>query len=537
MRLRYAAISDVGRVRKDNQDSGYAGPWLLTVCDGVGGAARGDLASSTADRSSCASSTTPPDATTCSGPVGRRAPPRPRPDRRARRRGPRRSTAPAPPPPSALFDGDRLGVGPRRRQPRLPASATATISQLTNDHTFVQSLIDEGRITEEEARIHPHRNLILQGARRRPRGRPRPVHRRARPRRPDPAVQRRRLRRARRRPARRHPRAPGRPTTPPSSWSAPASRPAAPTTSPASSPTSSTRRTARRRARRARSWSAPPPSCARRRPRRQVQPLPRPPRRRHRRARAGAPPRSPTTCRSRSRATRSTPRQLRYAPRAAAPLRLAAPAAGRSPVVLGVVWIGRAAAWSLEPAAVLRRRAGRHGRDLPRRPGRPPGRRPLARPTRRTNVAASTGSRRLRRAARSQRGHRAPASLDDAAARPSQQPRADASPRHRHAGAGSTWPSGTTQRRRSRRPHGVRPPAPPGRRAVPAHPRLVVGIGAYAAVGLGVEGEVPADIVGVRRLAGRADRRLPTSWSGSSRRTPTRCCCRSWPRSTASAWR
>ena len=33
---------------------------------------------------------------------------------------------------------------------------------------------------------------------------------------------------------------------------------------------------------------------------------------------------------------------------------------------------------------------------------------------------------------------------------------------------------------------------------------LAVGIGAYAAVGLGVEGEVPADIVGVRRLAGRA---------------------------------
>ena len=46
--LRYAALSDVGRVRKDNQDSGYAGPWLLSVCDGVGGAARGDIASATA---------------------------------------------------------------------------------------------------------------------------------------------------------------------------------------------------------------------------------------------------------------------------------------------------------------------------------------------------------------------------------------------------------------------------------------------------------------------------------------------------------
>ena len=46
--LHYSAISDVGRVRRENQDSGYAGPWLLTVCDGVGGAVRGDLASSTA---------------------------------------------------------------------------------------------------------------------------------------------------------------------------------------------------------------------------------------------------------------------------------------------------------------------------------------------------------------------------------------------------------------------------------------------------------------------------------------------------------
>ena len=35
-------------MRKDNQDSGYAGPWLLIVCDGVGGAARGDIASATA---------------------------------------------------------------------------------------------------------------------------------------------------------------------------------------------------------------------------------------------------------------------------------------------------------------------------------------------------------------------------------------------------------------------------------------------------------------------------------------------------------
>ncbi|HEV2796380.1 MAG TPA: serine/threonine-protein phosphatase, partial [Nocardioides sp.] len=35
------------------------------------------------------------------------------------------------------------------------------LRQLTHDHTFVQSLIDEGRITEEQSRTHPHRNLSL----------------------------------------------------------------------------------------------------------------------------------------------------------------------------------------------------------------------------------------------------------------------------------------------------------------------------------------------------------------------------------------
>ena len=61
---------------------------------------------------------------------------------------------------AALFDGNRLGfahVGDSRGY----LLRDGTCSQLTKDHTFVQTLIDEGRITEEESRIHPHRNLIL----------------------------------------------------------------------------------------------------------------------------------------------------------------------------------------------------------------------------------------------------------------------------------------------------------------------------------------------------------------------------------------
>jgi serine/threonine protein phosphatase PrpC len=159
LRLRFAAVSDVGRVRKDNQDSGYVGPWLLAVCDGVGGAARGDIASSTAIQQL------------------RRldVPPTEDPDLLARvagalhrahdRIGELVDEDPALNDTSttatiALFDGSRVGIG-HLGDSRAYLFRGGEITQLTSDHTFVQSLIDEGRITEAEARVHPHRNLIL----------------------------------------------------------------------------------------------------------------------------------------------------------------------------------------------------------------------------------------------------------------------------------------------------------------------------------------------------------------------------------------
>ena len=157
LRLQFAAISDVGRVRKDNKDSGYAGPWLLSVCDGVGGAARGDIASSTAIQQ-LRKLDEPPTEDLLGQVAG------------ALHRAHDRIGELVDEEPSlngtsttatdALFDGTRLGLG-HVGDSRAYLYRSGEITQLTKDHTFVQSLIDEGRITEDEARVHPHRNLIL----------------------------------------------------------------------------------------------------------------------------------------------------------------------------------------------------------------------------------------------------------------------------------------------------------------------------------------------------------------------------------------
>ena len=168
-RLQYAAISDVGRVRKDNQDSGYAGPWLLTVCDGVGGAARGDLASSTAIGQLRRLDEPPPDDENdarhrldlvagalhrASDKIGDLVDDEPSLSGTS-------TTATV-----ALFDGARLAMG-HIGDSRAYLYRSNELSQLTTDHTFVQSLIDEGRISEADARTHHHRNLGRQQTRRR----------------------------------------------------------------------------------------------------------------------------------------------------------------------------------------------------------------------------------------------------------------------------------------------------------------------------------------------------------------------------------
>ena len=163
LRLRYAAVSDVGRHRKDNQDSGYASGHLLVVADGVGGQAYGDVASSTAiqivrrlDTPEGAPDDSEDAALTALAGVVVRVH-----DRLAEmveqdsELDGTSTTLTA-----ALLDGRRLAMA-HVGDSRAYLLRDGALRQVTADHTFVQTLVDEGRITEEESRVHPHRNIIL----------------------------------------------------------------------------------------------------------------------------------------------------------------------------------------------------------------------------------------------------------------------------------------------------------------------------------------------------------------------------------------
>lgn len=162
MKLAFAALSDVGRIRKDNQDSGYAGPWLIAICDGVGGAARGDIASATAIGQIKRLDMKPAQAASEDDLMSLVA--------NALHRAHDRIGELVEVDPNlngtsttatiGLFDGSRLAIG-HVGDSRAYLLRGGLLHQLSKDHTFVQTLVDDGRITEEEARVHPHKNLIL----------------------------------------------------------------------------------------------------------------------------------------------------------------------------------------------------------------------------------------------------------------------------------------------------------------------------------------------------------------------------------------
>src|SRR3954471_24176562 len=156
--LRYAARSDRGLIRGNNQDSVYAGPRLLAVADGMGGHAAGDVASKVV-----IAALQHLDDDTPSGDLLQSL-------REAVFDGSehlREMIRDAPQLEgmgttltAILFAGGRLAlchVGDSRAY----LQRDGVLTQITHDDTFVQTLIDDGRITPEEANSHPQRSLLL----------------------------------------------------------------------------------------------------------------------------------------------------------------------------------------------------------------------------------------------------------------------------------------------------------------------------------------------------------------------------------------
>ncbi|WP_081913734.1 PP2C family serine/threonine-protein phosphatase [Glycomyces sp. NRRL B-16210] len=158
LHLRYAAISDRGVVRQGNQDSVFAGSHFIAVADGMGGMAAGDLASAIVVNT-IARLDVPPPADSIVDELADAVADANRAIRRVVADDPQKegmgTTLTA-----LWFDGEWFNlvhIGDSRAY----RMRDGGFEQITVDDTYVQMLVDEGRITAEEAERHPQRSLLL----------------------------------------------------------------------------------------------------------------------------------------------------------------------------------------------------------------------------------------------------------------------------------------------------------------------------------------------------------------------------------------
>lgn len=152
--------SHVGMVRSNNQDSAFAGDYIYLVADGMGGHAGGDVASAIAAKAMAELDVPPmgsPEAMTnvlrtaiLDTNTKLRSTVRDRPELAGM---------------GTTFTGfipveDQLAIG-HIGDSRLYLLRDDALQQITKDHTFVQRLVDSGKITEEEAKIHPRRSVLM----------------------------------------------------------------------------------------------------------------------------------------------------------------------------------------------------------------------------------------------------------------------------------------------------------------------------------------------------------------------------------------
>jgi len=156
--VRYAVRSDAGLQRDGNEDAAYAGARLLAVADGMGGHAAGEMASA-----AVIDALRPLDTAVPAGELLNAL------DHAVRRASAAIRELVAASPAlrgmgttltALLWSGSQLGlvhIGDSRAY----LLRDGALFQITADHTLVQSLLDDGSITAEEAASHPQRSLLL----------------------------------------------------------------------------------------------------------------------------------------------------------------------------------------------------------------------------------------------------------------------------------------------------------------------------------------------------------------------------------------
>lgn len=155
--LRFAARSHTGLLREGNEDSVYAGPRLLAVADGMGGHAAGEVASAVAIAAIAPLDEDAPGADLLD--ALRNAAMAANQHLHDMVAGDAALEGMGTTLTAILWGGTRLGllhIG----DSRCYLLRDGELTQITHDHTLVQTLIDEGRISEEEASTHPQRSLI-----------------------------------------------------------------------------------------------------------------------------------------------------------------------------------------------------------------------------------------------------------------------------------------------------------------------------------------------------------------------------------------
>ncbi|GAA1806950.1 hypothetical protein GCM10009795_060170 [Nocardioides hankookensis] len=158
LRFSGAGVSDVGRVRPHNEDSAFHGPYVAVVADGVGGAAAGEVASATAAYVVAATALArfgdDPTQVLVAAVEHAHA------SLRAGVAADEERSGMATTLTAVLTDGSRVVLG-HVGDSRAYLVRDGLMHQISQDHTYVQHLVDTGQLDPAERFGHPWSNVVL----------------------------------------------------------------------------------------------------------------------------------------------------------------------------------------------------------------------------------------------------------------------------------------------------------------------------------------------------------------------------------------